>query len=344
MTQETMAWLRRYIMFGFCAKRNRKAWHFDASSADSVANHVDGPLTRQMIVDRLFNFTVEEEPIYRFDRESGTFMVIEGRKALVTSDTKETLYVPKDGYKGHDYTMTLLDKTEALLGQGVGYGTAGLLKKRAVAFVQLEVPENFDTKSGVKFRPNLGIATSFDGSLATTAKRGITVWECDNTLAAGLGESGQTFKVKHSKNSLFKLESAREALDLIEITANQASEELDKLSQWEVSDRQFADFLAKLSPIPELKEGDNTRGRTLAISKSETIRNLYETDHRAAPWRGTALGVLQATNTYNQHEANIRGTDDRDVRRFENFFSGKTEAADKSVLELLAKVCEREYA
>lgn len=341
MTQENMDTLRRNILKGYAEKS--KAWHYDASNADSVANHVEGPLSRELIIERLFNFSIDERPIY-IPADDGTFRLVEGRKAMVTSDTLETLGVFKSGYKGHDYTTALLDKLQHLVGEGVGYGTAGLLKNRAVAFVQLELPNNFDTKEGVKFRPNLGAATSFDGSLATTYKRGFTVWVCDNTLSAGLSEDGQQFKVKHSKYSGFKLDNARAALDLIETTAQQASEEITKLCQWEVTDKQFQDFLAKLSPVPELKEGDNTRGRTLAISKAETIRELYETDERAAPWRGTAFGVLQATNTYNQHEAPQRGGVDRDVRRFENFFSGKTEAADSDVLAMLAKVCEREYA
>ena len=350
MTQLTQEFLHRFILFGNCEQRRKrgetdKAWHFDANSADSVQNHVDGPLTRELIKERLFSFTIDEQPIFIFDRDTGTFKTVEGRKAMVTSDTKETVGVFKSGYKGHDFEMALLDKLDHLVGDGVGYSTAGFTKaNRAVAFVQLELPENFDTKEGIKFRPNLGAATSFDGSLATIYKRGFTVWQCDNTVAAGLSEDGQSFKVKHSKYSGFKLDSARQALDLIEVTAEQVTKEISKLAEWQVSDKQFADFLAKLSPVPELKEGDNTRGRTLAISKAEAIRDLYETDDRAAPWRGTALGVLQATNTYNQHEAPQRGGIDRDVRRFDNFFSGKTEANDKEVLDLLAKICEREYA
>jgi phage/plasmid-like protein (TIGR03299 family) len=342
MTQENMSELRRNILKGYAEKS--KAWHYDANDANSVANHVVGPLSRELIIERLFNFTVSEQPIYFLDRETGTFRMIDGRKAMVTSDTLETLGVFKDGYKGHDYTVSLLDALDHLVGEGVGRSTAGLLKNRAVAFVQLELPDNFNTKEGVKFRPNLGAATSFDGSLATTYKRGFTVWVCDNTLAMGLGEDGQQFKVKHSKYSNLKLETARQALDLLEITANQVQAEITKLCEWQVTDKQFNDFLAKLAPIPELKEGENTRGRTMAISKAETIRGLYDTDERAATWRGSAFGVLQATNTYQQHEANIRGGVERDVRRFENFFSGKTEQTDNEVMALLAKVCEREYA
>jgi phage/plasmid-like protein (TIGR03299 family) len=350
MTAMNMNNLRKFILFGNCEKKRNegkldKAWHFDPNDPNSVANHIEGPLTRELIKERLFNFTIDEEQIFRFNRADGTFQVIEGRKAMVTSDTHETVGIFKAGYKGHDFEMALLDKLDHLCGNGVGYSTAGFTKdNRAVAFVQLELPDNFSTKEGVTFRPNIGAATSFDGSLATIYKRGFTVWQCDNTLAAGLAESGQQYKVKHSKYSGFKLDNAREALDLIEVTASQVSNEISKLAEWQVSDKQFNDFLAKLSPIPELKEGDNTRGRTLAISKAESIASLYNTDERAAPWHGTALGVLQATNTYNQHEAPQRGGVDRDVRRFDNFFSGKTEATDNNVLALLAQVCEREFA
>lgn len=35
---------------------------------------------------------------------------------------------------------------------------------------------------------------------------------------------------------------------------------------------------------------------------------LWYYNVRVAPWRGTAYGVLQAANTYNQHEATVRGT------------------------------------
>jgi phage/plasmid-like protein (TIGR03299 family) len=343
MSQETIEHLNRNILVGYAAKRG-KAWHYKASAQGDEPNHYDGPIPIEDIKRRLFNFTVNEQPIFFFDKNSGTFRTIEGRKAMVTSDTLETLGVFKDGYHGHDYNVWLVDTLAKLVGEGVGFGSAGLLKNRGVAFVQLELPDNFNTKEGVAFRPNLGAATSFDGSLASIYKRSFTVWVCDNTLSAGLSEEGQQYKVKHSKYSGMKLTEARQALELIEITARQAEKEIEELCQWQVTDKQFNDFLAKLTPIPELKEGDNTRGRTLAISKAETIRNLYDTDERASPWRGTAFGVLQATNTYNHHEAAIRGGIERSVRNLENVVSGKFEKLDNDALAMLAEICEREYA
>jgi len=49
------------------------------------------------------------------------------------------------------------------------------------------------------------------------------------------------------------------------------------------------------------------RALTLAGTKRDTLAGLYRSDHRVAPWSGTAHGVLQAVSTYDQHQATVRG-------------------------------------
>ena len=43
------------------------------------------------------------------------------------------------------------------------------------------MPDTIATPDGVTFRPNLLATTSFDGSIATTYKRTVTITVCDNT-------------------------------------------------------------------------------------------------------------------------------------------------------------------
>ncbi len=50
------------------------------------------------------------------------------------------------------------------------------------------------------------------------------------------------------------------------------------------------------------------RSRTFAIKQRDAMLKIWYYNVRVAPWRGTAYGVLQAANTYNQHEAAVRGT------------------------------------
>jgi phage/plasmid-like protein (TIGR03299 family) len=343
MSQETSRWLNTMTLIGFTDKRGH-AWHYREEMQGDEPNHYPGAIPEDDILRRLFNFDVNEEPLYTFNNQDGTFKVVEGRKAMVTSDTHETLGVFKEGYQGHSYREWLLKHVGSILNGRLSYASAGLLKNRAIAWVQVEAPETIKTAQGVAFRPFLLATTSYDGSLASTYKNGAQLVVCDNTLAAAMGERANTYKVKHSKNSGFRLANAQEAFGLVEETAEHFEAEISRLCSWQVTDKQFNDFLSKLVPVPALDPNANTRGRTMAISKAETIRNLYETDERAAPWRGTAFGVLQATNTYNHHEAAIRGGVHRGIRNMENVVSGKFETADNDALALLAEICEREYA
>lgn len=343
MSQETAQWLNTMTLIGFTAKRGN-AWHYRQELQGDEPNHYEGAIPEEDIIRRLFNFTVNEKPMFVLNEQTGIFDTVEGRKAMVTSDTNEVLGVFKEGYQGHDYRQWLIEHVGSILNGRLSYASAGLLKNRAVAWVQVEAPDTIETKEGVSFRPFLLATTSFDGSLATTYKNGAQVVVCDNTLAAAMGERANTYKVKHSKHSGFNIVSAQEAFGLVEETAEHFEAEISRLCSWEVSDDQFEAFLNKLVPVPDAEEGKSTRGRTLAVTKSEAIRGLYNNDERAAPWHGTAYGVLQATNTYNHHEANIRGGIHRGIRNMENVVSGKFEAQDNDAMSLLAKICEREYA
>lgn len=338
MSEESARWLNTMTLIGFKEKRGT-AWHYRAAYQGDEPNHYDGPIPVEDVLRRLFNFTVDPEPIFRLNKETGTFDTIEGRKAMVTSDTGETLGLFKAGYQGHQYQEWLIDHVNQILGEGLGIASAGLLKNRAQAWVQVEAPENVQTKEGVIFRPFVLATTSFDGSLATTYKNGVTLTVCDNTLRASLSEEGSVYKVKHSKYGTFSLHDASQALGLIEQSADAFSAQVTDLCDWTVTDAQFDEFMSKLVPIPEAKENVSTRGRTMAITKNDVMRDLYENDDRVAPWNGTAFGVLQAVNTYNQHEAAIRGDAGRAMRNMENVVSGKLGTADLDAITKLREVC-----
>ena len=77
----------------------------------------------------------------------------------------------------------------------------------------------------------------------------------------------------------------------------------------------------------------NKASVTRAENKRAELVSLYNFDTRVAPWKGSALGVLQAFNTYNHH---IVGADNNRVERnMMNALMGKTEQSDRKVLDLL---------
>lgn len=255
------------------------------------------------------------------------------RKAIVRPDTNTILGIAGEGYALHQYRTWLLDNLARLLDDGLFIGSAGLLNEGRIAWVQLETPDNVVTKTGVEFRPHLLACTSHDQSVASTYKRVQTVVVCDNTLAMARGERGDQVKVRHTRNSSLNIATARDALQIVFDSGTKFAAEIDRLVETTVTEPQWHAFLDAHVPMPT-EEG---RSRTLAITKRDTLLKLWYYDVRVAPWRRTAYGVLQATNTYNQHEATVRGTT-RPERTLLRAIDGSTAKADNRALADLEQI------
>jgi len=333
MSMETMEWLNRFCLIGMTDKRG-EAWHYRASEQGDEPNHYPGFIPVEDVQRRLFNWTVEERPLFLY--VNGEYKQINDRKAETRSDDPMTvLGIFKDGYVGHDYSEWLLRIVAEILGQDLGISSAGLLRKGGLAWVECSIPETIETPEGVTFRTNLLAGTSFDGSLSTTYKRTNSNTVCDNTMAVSLGSEGEELKIRHTRYSGLRIGDAREALSLVLESAEQFKADVKHLCRVPVSTREFSFLLDAIVPVPET----SGRGATLAMTKRDVLQKLYLHDSRVAPWTGTAYGVLQMDNTYRHHYMNVRGTDGgRAERNAENALMGKTGEADMAILDALAKV------
>ncbi len=331
MSAETSEWLNTYTLIGNTLSRGN-AWHYRVPENGERDNHYPGFIPVDDVNERLFNFDVIEKGIYTLS-DDGTPVPIDGRKAMLRSDTGDTLGIFKEGYTGHSYREWLIDNVATILGDDLGISSAGLLKNGGQAWVEVSIPESITTPVGFEFRPNLLAYTSFDGSLATGYGRKIQAVVCDNTLDAARGEKGQSFKLRHTKYSALKIAEAREALAIVYTMADEFAAEVERLASWNVSDESFENLVNTLIPLPESKSGVTT-----ATKKRDEIFALYRNDERAATWNGTALGVLQAFNTYNHHVAQVRKGTPRVIRNYENAIKGKTGDADSLVIATLAEI------
>lgn len=334
MSKESDAWLNSQTLIGFTDKRGH-AWHYREELQGSESNHYPGAIPVADVIRRLFSWKAEETPLYI--SVGGISIAIPGRKAIIRSDNFHVMGIFKDGYVPHQYDAWLVENVSTILGDTLFVGSAGLLRAGAQAWVSIEVPETVETPEGVAFRPNLLACTSFDGSLATTYKRVVQIIVCDNTLAAGLGESGQTFKLKHTRNSGLKITDAREALAIVDTVADDFAAEVKRLCETEVTVAQFAQFLDAYVPVPVETEGKSSRGITVATNKREELTKLYKADARVAPWANTAFGVLQAVNTYRHHVGTVRNAD-RAERNMTNALDGTTEQEDSAAMIVLDRV------
>lgn len=314
MSRETAEWLNHNVLVGFTEKRGTNAWHYRADLQGDEPNHYPGAIPVEDVKRRLFGWRPVSVPLggnlgELLDTptdDNGThapaWKEYDTHQLIVRSDTAALLGVFKSSYEIHEYDEWLLNKVATLLDADLAVGSAGLLKNGAQAWVSIEVPETLSTPEGVDYRPNLLACTSVDGSLSTTYKRVVTLTVCDNTMAAALGETGTTVKIKHSRHSNLRVSEVRDALEIMHTTADQFAAEVQRLTRIDVSDKAWSAFLDETVPVPEGKGS----GVTLAENKRATLTKLWNSDLRVTPWRGTAWGVHQAVNTYAHHEGIVR--------------------------------------
>lgn len=348
MGTETTEWYNQQILVGFEEKRG-KAWHYKKSSQGDEPNHYTGAIPVEDIHRRLFAWEAVSCPVFfqvpcgvddatGIDEKGNPFKMVQAsdRQAIVHGRDGNLFNIFKDSYAPHQYGQWLVNGLQNLVDDSdVAFGSAGLLKQGAVAFVTIETPENIEVVKGFEVRPHIMATTSHNGTLATTYKMVNTFVVCDNTHYAALAEKGQEFKTRHSKYSNTKLQSARDALGLIHSATDDIVAEITRLAEWEVTEKQFAKVVDILCPVPKLEESTQT-AVTRAENKRSTIASLYKYDERVAPWNSTALGVMQAFNTYEHHVAG--SAKNRGERNMLNALTGKTEKSDIKVLETLQLV------
>jgi len=345
MSQETLNWLNTHVLVGMTDARGN-AWHYRASEQGAESNHYAGAIPIEDVNRRLFGWdavprrvgvelpaTFDDMTHLSDDGLPMRWTVQDDRQAITASDSGHVFEFFKDGYRSHQYQEWLLRNVGTILDGDLGISSAGLLRNRGVAWVEVSVPDTIQGPAGVAFRPNLVGCTSHDGKLSTTYKRTITATVCDNTLAAALGEHGQTVKVKHSRYSGLRITDARVALAMVDETADAFSAQVRRLTDWKVGPLQLKTVINALVPVPD----ESGRAQTIAQTKQADIRKLLATDLRVQPWAGTAFGVLQAFNTWEHHIKGTRGGEGgRAERNMLSALDGSTDKSDALVLSVLA--------
>lgn len=320
MSKETLQHLNTHTLIGNTNARGT-AWHYRVEHQGDEPNHYPGPIPVEDVRRRLFNWEAVSRPIaVEQVADLGTMThlneygiparwdTLPDKQAICRSDDGTVMGIFTTGYAMHQYESWLVETVANIIDDDLSISSAGLLRSGAIAWVEVSVPESITTPEGVEFRPNLLATTSFDGSIATTFKRTITDVVCDNTREAALAEHGQTFKVKHSRNSRAKLAEARDALAIVHSLADDFTHQIAQLCATMVSAQQWEKFLDAHVPTCNA-DGTPLVGRsaTYADNKREALKGLYSGDARVAPWAGTAHGVVQAVNTWEHHCATVRG-------------------------------------
>ena len=346
MSKETMNWLRNNIRIGYVNEDGPAWWAADNHMTDG--SHFDGPVPVEEVRKILSVPLVEAKLYATYTGANGESEIAsgDGRKAVVRQDTGDIIGIFKDGYQIHDYTGWLLGKVSTVLDTNAGDLTAksvGLLRNGGQAWLQIKLNESFEV-NGYGYAPFFTAATSADGSLASQFTVGIDAAVCDNTLSYALLNAAAKVKIKHTLNSNDRDAEIRDALGLMFSVRDGFESAANELMNTPVTEADWNAWLDMTVPVPEVKAGQRgTRGATIATNKRDALSDLYFTDAKVAPWKGTAFGVLQADNTWRTWNGTVRGAaGGRMERDASNMIDGTGADGDKNALKALSSVLGRQ--
>ena len=260
-------------------------------------------------------------------------------KAIVRSDSHASMGVFKDGYnsKGYGYYE---EATRDAVGD-LPYLAAGLLNGGRQFFFQVAMnEEQHDGLSGLDFMPYMMFQSSLDGSLANTWSPGSIIAKCDNMFPAIRKQSrlaGGQIKFKRSRFSDEKLGGLAAALS---VQRESTVDFAQSLVAVKVSVADYFKVLDREIPLPDADKASKA-AVTRAENTREAITGLYRSSPMVAQWNGTAFGVFQAFNTFNNREKAVRGANRID-RVFDRVLRGTTADEDMHVLSSMQHVLGRE--
>jgi len=201
----------------------------------------EAPVSEEALRLAGLDWEVQQKPVYT---ESG---IIPGYKANVRSTDQKVLGVVTDRYKVVQNTEAFAF-TDALLGNGVRYETAGSLQGGRKVWLLVRLPREYII-SGERISPYLVFSNTHDGSgavrVAVTPVRVV----CNNTLNLALQTASRSWSMVHTGDIKGKIREAEDTLFKAEDYMDKLGNEFEALRRKKVTDRQLMEYIETLLPV-----------------------------------------------------------------------------------------------
>lgn len=204
----------------------------------------EAPGSREALIIAGLNWNVLQEPIYTETEE-----FIEGYKANVRDSDRKVLGVVTDRYKVIQ-NQEAFAFTDALLGEGVRYETAGSLQGGKRVWLLAHMPHEYII-SGERISPYLVFTNTHDGSGAIKAALTPIRVVCQNTLNLALSTAKRSWSMIHTGNIKGKLQEARNTLILAETYMDSLGREFEELRKKKLTDKQVMEYIEILIPLED---------------------------------------------------------------------------------------------
>ena len=240
--------------------------------------------------------------------ESGETQSFPDHKVLYRSDTREALSVVGSRYQvvqPREVLEFYRDLTEV---SGFELETAGVFKFGRKFWALARTGKSVTLKRSDVVQGYLLLATSCDGTLATTAAPTTIRVVCENTLNIAVRDAVGAVKVPHRTS--FDAQAVKRQLGVAVSQWDNFMYRMKGLSSRQVKSQEAMNYFLKV-----ICQADSTTEGQLANERAlKKVQALYDGRGRGAELaaaKGTAWGLLNAVTEYVDHERRARSTEHR---------------------------------
>ena len=204
----------------------------------------EAPSSKEALILAGLNWKVKQEPIYTNKNEE-----IVGYKANVRNTDRKVLGVVTDRYKVIQNEEAFAF-TDALLGEGVKYETAGSLQDGRKVWLLARMPQEYII-SGERISPYLVFSNTHDGTGAVKVCATPIRVVCNNTLNLALTTAKRSWTMVHTGDNKGKLQEAQDTLFKAQDYMDKLGVAFDELRMKKLSDKQVMEYIQILLPIED---------------------------------------------------------------------------------------------
>lgn len=213
-------------------------WH-------GLGTRVQAALTsKEALIAAELNWKVRSEDLHLENGE-----IVAGYKANVRTSDQKVLGVVTDRYKIVQNEEAFAF-TDALIGEGVRYETAGSLFGGRKVWMLARMPHEYMI-SGEHISPYLLFSNTHDGSGAVRVALTPIRVVCNNTLNLALQTAKRSWSLVHKGKIQERLEEARNTLLMGEKYMDELGQEFELLRKKKMSDKQVEEYIQLLLPISD---------------------------------------------------------------------------------------------
>jgi phage/plasmid-like protein (TIGR03299 family) len=289
------------------AYANEEPWH-------GLGNHLPAHQPIEIWAKEAgMDWTIRESPV-RFMADSigalGTIHTFADQKVLYRSDTKDALSVVSQRYQvvqPREVLEFYRDLTEM---SGYELETAGVLKGGRKFWALAKTGQSTALKGNDVVNGYLLLATSCDGTLATTATPTTIRVVCNNTLTIALNSVTQAIKVPHSTR--FEQQAVKQQLGIAVSQWDGFMYRMRTLAERKVKSHEAMNYFLRV--LCDVQPGSADLSNLVNERALKKVQALYDGNGRGADLdsaKGTAWGLLNAVTEYVDHERRARNTEYR---------------------------------